>query len=87
VAAREKGQEVVLRRAAEARPGEVRVQGWAVTERGVQLFTREVAANVRPLSLRVADHEMRAATGPYGLEGFEFAFRLVPNGPQVGDVE
>ena len=87
VATRRYGEEIVLRKVAEVRPGAVRVEAWALSESGVQRFTRELAQQVRGLDLRVKDHEMREGAGPYGLPGFAFGFVLVPDGVGKGAIE
>lgn len=51
--------EILLERTVEESPGRIRIDGRALSERGVQAFGRAVAAKVLPMRLRVVDLAIR----------------------------
>jgi hypothetical protein len=67
--------EVVIDRVAERLPGKILVEGCAVSERAVQVYTRAVAALVSPLGVQVVGSSARAAERNYA-----FSFLLTPIG-------
>jgi hypothetical protein len=68
--------EIVLDRLAEVRPGQIRVEGRALTEHAVQAFARAVATRVRGRALRVAAQSIR--TDQPGGTGYAFDFSIRP---------
>jgi len=66
--------DVFVDRVVEEQPGRIRVEGSALSERAVQVFSGAVAARVAAMRLRIAEPAIRAAPeGPYA-----FGFLLEP---------
>ncbi|MHC4932683.1 MAG: hypothetical protein ACYTGV_10895 [Planctomycetota bacterium] len=80
--ARSSSDDVVLHALEEEHPGQVKVEGWALSERAIQLFTRSVATRLAGHDLRVAAQEIHSETDGRGDRpaGYTFAFRLAPPG-------
>ncbi|MHC4939066.1 MAG: hypothetical protein ACYTHK_08875 [Planctomycetota bacterium] len=62
---------IAIDRVAETKPGEIVVEGCAVSERAVQVYARAVAVQVLPLGLWVVEPSARA-----GERSYRFSFRL-----------
>ncbi|MHC4222557.1 MAG: hypothetical protein ACYSUN_01080 [Planctomycetota bacterium] len=86
--ARSASDEVVLHAVEEENPGQVKVEGWALSEKAVQLFTRSVATRLAGQELRIAAQEVHSETDGRGDRpaGYTFAFRLAPPGPLLSPV-
>jgi hypothetical protein len=76
--ARSVSPDVVLQRLAEGRPGEVRVEGWALSERAVQLFTSALQDRLGGHGLLVREQEIRSERAARRRDLYAFSFQVVP---------
>lgn len=76
-------RDMVLEQLAADDRGDVRLEGWGVSEQVLRDFASQVAASIAPLHLRMVDLQASPQPGRRGVPGFRLKVRLTPISPSA----